>query len=99
METPLARNTRAVVTPEQLSTKLGDEVVILGLRDCVYYGLTTVGARIWALLQTPHTVGEIVDVLVSEYDVTPEEAEADLVALLADLDARGLIAVTPAELR
>jgi hypothetical protein len=83
----------AVVSAGQLSTELGGEVVILGLQDSVYYGLSQVGTRIWQLLQTPHTLDQIVSVLVAEYDVTRERADADLQSLLADLHARGLIAI------
>jgi hypothetical protein len=37
---PLPSDAVAVVSADQLSTRLGDEVVILGLRDSVYYGLS-----------------------------------------------------------
>jgi hypothetical protein len=89
----------AVATTEQLSTQLGDEVVILGLQDSVYYGLTKVGARIWELLQTPRTLTDIVEAVVAEYDVAPEQAEADLQGLLIDLQARGLVAITTGSVR
>lgn len=85
----------AVATSDQLSTELGGEVVILGLRDSVYYGLTDVGARIWALLQTPRTLADLVQVIVREYDVSAEQAAGDLDRLLTDLHARGLVAITP----
>jgi hypothetical protein len=90
-----SRDASAVATTDQLSTELGDEVVILGLRDSVYYGLTNVGARVWQLVQTPRTLADIVDVLVSEYEVTPDQAEDDLQKLLEELHARGLVAITP----
>ena len=57
---PLPPDAIAVVTDDQLSTRLADEIVILGLRDSVYYGLSDVGARIWDLVQTRRTLGEIV---------------------------------------
>ena len=94
MTAPFPPEASAAATGDQLSTRLGDEVVILGLRDSVYYGLTDVGARIWELLQTRRTLAEIVGVMVEEYDVTAEQAEADLNRLLADLQARGLVAVS-----
>ena len=84
----------AVISAGQLSTELGGEVVILGLQDSVYYGLTNVGARIWALLQTPRTLDEIVRRLVEEYDVDTGQAEADLRDLLRELHSRGLVAIT-----
>jgi Coenzyme PQQ synthesis protein D (PqqD) len=90
-------NASAVATANQLSTTLGDEVVILGLRDSVYYGLSKVGVRIWELLQKPRTLDDIAAVLVAEYDVTLDQARADLQDLLGDLQARGLVAITPAD--
>jgi hypothetical protein len=76
-----------------LASAFGAELVILNLKDGVYYGLADVGARIWALLQHPITVSAIRDALVAEYDVEPEQCGRDLGALLQDLAARGLIEV------
>jgi hypothetical protein len=84
----------AVATPDQLSTRLGEEVVILGLRDSAYYGLAEVGARIWDLLQTPRTLADIVDILVAEYEVNAERAADDLRMLIGQLQSRGLVAIT-----
>ena len=94
VDEPLPPDTVAVVTGDQLSTRLADEIVILGLRDSVYYGLSDVGARIWDLLQTRRTLGEIVSVLVEEYDVSREEAAAGLDRLVRELETRGLVAIT-----
>ena len=83
-----------VATERQLSTTLADEVIILGLDDSMYYGLSGTGARIWELLQTPHTIEEIVTTITGEFDVDRARVEADLDLLLADLQSRGLIAIT-----
>jgi len=91
---PLPPDAIAVVTDDQLSTRLADEIVILGLRDSVYYGLSDVGARIWDLVQTRRTLGEIVSVLIEEYDVSREEAAAGLDRLIRELETRGLVAIT-----
>jgi coenzyme PQQ synthesis protein D (PqqD) len=91
---PLPPDTVVVVTDDQLSTRLADEIVILGLRDSVYYGLSEVGARIWDLIQTRRSLGEIVAVLIEEYDVSPEEAAAGLDRLIRELETRGLVAIT-----
>ena len=94
MSVTIPLDAAAVVTTAQLSTRLGDEVVILGLRNSEYYGLSDVGVRIWELLQTPQTLSVIVDTVVAEYDVDRERAAADLITLLEDLQARGLVAIT-----
>ena len=83
----------AAAAQRQLSTTLAGEVVILDVDEGVYFGLADVGTLIWKLLQTPRRVSEIVDCIVSEYDVTRQVAETDVVALLTDLAERGLVDV------
>ena len=89
----LTERSIVVAAPNQVSSALGDEAVILELTQGVYYGLNEVGARIWALLKTPRAIEEIRDQVVDEYDVEPERAMADLLALLEDLVSRGLVEV------
>ena len=92
---PFSPASRIVVSEEQVFTTLGGEAVILGLRDGVYYGLDVVGARVWALLAEPRRVPELVDAIVAEFDVTREQCERDLMALLDQLAARDLVREAP----
>jgi hypothetical protein len=92
---PFSPASRIVVSEEQVFTTLGGEAVILGLRDGVYYGLDAVGARVWALLAEPRRVPELVDAIVAEFDVTREQCERDLMALLDQLAARDLVREAP----
>jgi hypothetical protein len=87
VDKPFSRGASAAATTNQLSATLGDEVVILGLRDSADYGLSKVGVRIWELLQQPPTLDDIAAVLVAEYDVSLDDAKADLQDLLGDLHA------------
>lgn len=79
------------VTREAVHCDLEDEVVILGLKDGVYYGLNPVGSFIWKLIQNPVSVKEIKEALLKEYDVDEETCENDLQELLGDLLDKGLI--------
>jgi hypothetical protein len=81
------------VVQEQVSTTLDDEAVILNLKDGVYYGLNPLGARIWNLLLEDRTVGEIQNIIIEEYEVEAERCERDLLQLLNELAAKGLIVV------
>jgi hypothetical protein len=93
----LDARTRVVAAPDQVSCELDGEAVILSLDQGVYYGLNPVGAFAWTLLEHPRTVAELRDAVVEAYEVDAPTAERDLLELLADMAARGLVQVTPAE--
>lgn len=91
----ISKRSVVMAAKDQVSCDLSGEAVILNLKSGVYYGLDTVGARIWNLIQEPTTVGEVRDVLVREYEVEPERCERDLLALLEKLADAGLVEVNP----
>jgi hypothetical protein len=93
----LDADTRVVAARDQVSAELDGEAVVLSLADGVYYGLDPVGASVWTLLEQPRTVAELRDAVVAEYDVDAPTAEADLLQLLRDLAARGLVEVSPTD--
>ena len=92
----LSTDSIVVVSPEQVSSDLAGEVVMLNLKNGTYYGLDEVGARIWGLIQQPRAVGAVRDAILEEYDVEPERCERDLLALLGELRDNGLIEVRDA---
>ena len=82
-----------VVTKDQISCDLSGEAAILNLKTSVYFGLNTVGASIWKLIQEPRKVSEIRDAILEEYDVEPDRCGTDLLALLQELLEKELIEV------
>jgi hypothetical protein len=82
-----------VVAQDQISCDLAAEVAILNITSGIYYGLNTVGTRIWKLIQEPRTVHEIRDALLEEYEVESERCERDVLALLQKLASKGLIEI------
>ena len=90
---PIPNNTKIVVTKGQVSCDLSGEAAILNLKSGVYFGLNTIGASIWKLIQEPRTVKEIRDALLEEYDVEPERCEQDLLELLQELSTHELIKI------
>ena len=98
MKTTLSENTVVSIAEEQISGDLLDgEVVILNMKDDVYYGLDQVGGRIWSLIQEPITFGEIIQTLLVEYDVDYQQCFEDVLALLEDMLSKGLIEVQNGE--
>ncbi len=92
--------TRLVVSDNQVSASVAPsgegEVVILGLKDGLYFELNDVGARIWHLIQSPTSVAELVAALLEEYDVTREQCEADVCSIAAELIDRDLARISDA---
>jgi hypothetical protein len=81
------------IAPDVLASELAAEVVMLSLRDGIYYGLDGVGVEIWRMLQTPATVPHIVAVLVETYDVDAARCRNDVLTLLSTLVERGLVEI------
>jgi len=75
---------------DHLVAELSGEMVILHVEKGVYYGLDKLGTRVWRLIQEPRTIDELVQTILKEYEVEPEQAERDLVALVQDLATNGL---------
>lgn len=94
MDSIISEHSVITATRDQVSGDLLDEdVVILNLKNGVYYGLNPVGGRVWSLIQEPRVVAEMRGILLEEYDVDPERCTRELLALLQELETRGLIEV------
>ena len=84
---------KVTISPEVLFQEVSGEMVLLDLASESYFGLDAVGARIWGLLESGATVGEVVDTLMQEYEVERETLEVDVGELLDRLLEAGLIKV------
>jgi hypothetical protein len=78
---------------DQVSCDLDGEAAILNLKSGAYYGLDPVGAFIWSQLTAPQPVSAIAASMLERYEVAPELCQQDLLALLGQLDERGLIEI------
>lgn len=84
----------SVTIPIQvMARQVGDDIVILDLASGTYFGLDSVGARIWQLIGEGKMLADVCEVLLAEYEVTREELERDLARLLDELHSRDLISM------
>ena len=74
-----------------MARQVGDETVILDLASGTYFGLDPIGARIWQLIGEGKALGEICEVLLTEYEVSRVQLQGDLERLLQELGSKGLI--------
>jgi hypothetical protein len=86
-----------VVSPHQVSCPVGDDIVVMAVREGAYFGLKGVATFLWTLLQQPMTVEALRSRVIAEYDVNPERAALDIEKFLADLQEAELLEVRRAD--
>lgn len=89
---PLSLDTRYCHDPNIVDREIAGEVILVPIRNNVgdlesIYTLNETAARIWTLLDGEHTLTEVRDAIVDEFEVAADEAEADLVELVEQLVA------------
>jgi hypothetical protein len=60
-----------------------------------YFGLGSVGTRVWSLLREQRSLPEIVEALTLEFECSERQCAGDLLEFLEELAGRGLVTVTP----
>jgi len=93
MDASPSLSSRIRISEHTLSHELSGETVLLELSRGVYYGLDEVGTRIWQLLGDGRSLAETLAALVEEYEVSEAEGAGDLLALVRELEERGLIEI------
>jgi hypothetical protein len=71
---------------------LGDEAVILNLATGTYFGLDSVGSRIWQLITEHGSEESVIETLGTEYEVEEGRLRQDLDHLIRQLMDKGLLA-------
>lgn len=79
--------------PEVLFRELGEEAVVLDPESGIYYGLNEVGTAAWKLFAGGARLGEVRTALLEIYEAPSERLWEDLLKLIRDLEANGLIEV------
>jgi hypothetical protein len=93
VSTPISFSSRVIVPDTVLFREFDGEAVILNLDTESYLGLDGVGTRMWMLLTNQPSIQAAYDVLLSEYDVSPETLRADVARLLGQMLEQKLIAL------
>ena len=88
----VASTDQFLVHPSVICRELSGETVLLNLESGVYYGLDTVGTRVWQLLTQGRTIAGVCDTMIEEYDVAPDVLRADVTRLVGELRERGIVA-------
>ncbi len=69
----------------------GLDGVLMNIEARAYHKLNETGTLVWRALEEGRSREEIIRELTTCYEVTPEEAGADLEQMLSNLEAHGLL--------
>jgi Coenzyme PQQ synthesis protein D (PqqD) len=84
--------TDAVRVPEDvIFRELNGEAVVLNLDSGTYFGLNSVGMRIWQLCQEHGSLREVWEAMQREFDAPGEALQSDLLAFVNELSSKRLL--------
>ena len=85
-------DTRVRPNDEDVAAKVLDgEAIMINLATGTYYSLDGVGGLVWELIESEHTLGHIVNVVIQRFEVSPETAETDAYRLVEELLEEGIV--------
>lgn len=73
------------------TAEVDGETVVLSPSDLRYHSLNATASALWAHLEQPRTVTQLVEAMLEEFDVDPDTCRADVEAGLDQLAAIGLV--------
>ncbi len=79
------------IAPHVFAREFDGELVLLDLERGEYFGLDAVGATVWEALGQDGSIDRAVDAVVAAFEVSREQADADIRALVDDLLKRGIL--------
>ncbi len=77
-----------------LFSHIDDEVVMMSMETGEYYGLNPIASRIWELLETPRTFGQLTNLLMQEFDIDEVTCQHDVSTFLKQLIEKKLVVTT-----
>lgn len=90
---PVGGSTVLRVAENVLKRSAGAETVLLDLDSEEFFGLDGVGARAFELFEEPRQLDEVVDVLLTEYEVDRATLLSDVTELATALVSRNLLVI------
>ncbi|VCU70042.1 hypothetical protein PIGHUM_02109 [Pigmentiphaga humi] len=79
-----------------VATDMDGETVMMSVERGEYFGLSGIGGQIWAWLEQPRTLDQLVESVCETFEIEPATGRADLQRFLQSLQDNGLIKVVPA---
>ena len=85
------RNALYIALQDIDTTDIDGDKVMMDLEKGQYFALNSVGSRIWEEIQSPVKISDVVNTLLSEYDVDRETCEKSVIEFIEGLNSAGLL--------
>ena len=93
--TDISMDTTICRTKDVVASDIDGEVVMMSIENGAYYGIDSIGSRIWELIETPCKVSELIEKLLEEFEVDRPTCEKDVLKFLEELQKDKIILVQP----
>ena len=80
-----------ILSPKSASSRVAEETVLLHLESGLYFGLDTLGTKIWQSLGGETSLGKLCASIAEDYGAPIDHVRADARSFLAKLAEHGLI--------
>lgn len=77
-----------------VQAEIDGETVMMSIDSGEYYGLDPIASRIWAIVETPLSVQALNEQLLSEYEVSEEQCQSDVLKFLSDMAENNVITLS-----
>lgn len=77
--------------PDLIATEMDGELVMMSVERGEYFGLKGIGSRIWALLEQPQTLDQLVSQVCQEFKVEADVCRQDLTRFTQQMLDKGLL--------
>jgi hypothetical protein len=78
-----------------VSSNMDGETVMMSIENGEYFGLNSVGSRMWELIENPIEVDALIELLIDEFDVSREQCEMETMEFLNHLLEKKLLSIIP----
>lgn len=72
---------------------VADDAILLDIDSGYFFQLNRTGAKIWAFVEEPQTLGALTDHMAASYKVDVETCRSDVTEFVADLIDRGVLEI------
>lgn len=93
-QTPLTLASTVTRSEQLLGSKIDNELVMMDMVQGNYYALNPVASHIWDCLAAPVRITDLCAALCVRYAVAPDQCQSEVLSLLADMQAKGMVTVS-----